>query len=127
MAHAGERELGGKRYELVYLTWGSVAPTKQVDQYVAWIDQETGRLGILQYTVRDFGKFVTGAAFYEDYEQVQGIQVARRIAIADLEDREDVLHVMDFKSIEYGVDVPDTFLRPDPSRKASKQDGGKAP
>lgn len=124
VAYAGTRELHGKTYDLVYITWGSVEPSREIDQYVAWIEQDTKRLGILQYTVRDFGKRIQGAAHYEDYKQVQGLLVPGRIRIAELEDREKVLHMMDITSIEYGVDLPSDYFIPWPETSASKGDKG---
>ena len=124
VAHAGTRELHGKTYDLVYITWGSVEPSSEIDQYVAWIEQDTGRLGILQYTVRDFGKRIQGAAHYEDYKQVQGLWVPGRIRIADLEDKDSVLHMMTIESAEYGVDLPSDYFIPSPKTSASKPDKG---
>lgn len=127
VAHAGTQTIHGKTYDLVYITWGSVEPSKTIDQYVAWIEQDTRRLGILQYTVRDFGKRIQGTAHYEGYKQIQGLTVPTRIRLGDLEDKENVLHMMEFSKIEYGVSLERDTFYPAPGAKASKEDKGAAP
>ena len=124
VAWAGERTHAGQVYDLVYITWGGLGPQRDVDQYVAWIAQETGRLRYLEYTVRDMARFVTGAVHYEGYHEIDGIWVPRRIRVAPVEDPEDVLHEMIFEEVDFGVDAPEGELIPDPSRRARKSAQG---
>lgn len=125
VAWAGERELDGKTYDLIYITWGSVAPSAEIDQYVAWIERGTGRLGLLEYTVRDMFKFVTGTAKYKDYATIEGILVPQTIEILSGGPDGQILHVMAFDKIDFGVEVPVGYFVPDRMRSAPKQNKGK--
>lgn len=125
VAWAGERELDGKTYDLVYVTWGSVTPNTEIDQYVAWIERDTGRLGLLEYTVRDMFKFVKGTAKYKDYAQIEGVLAPQTIEILSGGPDGEVLHVMAFDKIDFGVDVPTGYFVPDSTKTASKHDKGK--
>ena len=116
----GQRELQGRRYDLVVATWGQDAPQDLVDQYVAWIDVETGRLAYLTFTVRDFLDSMVGTMSYRDYRTVQGIDVAMTMVNVDEPGGDTTGHKMKISSIEFGVDVPDAFVVPEPERRRSK-------
>lgn len=81
VAYDGEAELEGRRYERVLVTWGSLEPHAEHDQYLLWIDQETGLLGLVDYTVRDQGSFFQARAFYGELAEVQGVTLARRLTV----------------------------------------------
>ena len=62
-------ERGGGVYDRVFVTWGDPeAPTASLDQYLVYYEQPTGRLSLVECTVRDFGPFVTGAVYYDDFD-----------------------------------------------------------
>ena len=42
ISYAGEDEFRGKKYDLVFCSWGTEKPHMKHDQYVAWINKETG-------------------------------------------------------------------------------------
>lgn len=127
VAYGGTRTLNKKTYELVYLTWGSVEPRDDIDQYVAWIDPKTQQLAMLEFTVRDLFGFITAAAVYEGWHEVQGVMVPKRITIvAGVDDQGDVTHRMDIKSTRFNPELPARFLMPDPSKRAQKADHGQA-
>lgn len=123
VAWAGEREQGGEVYDLVYVTWGSPAPRDDIDQYVAWISRGTGRLAMLEYTIRDMGRRMVGNVHYEGYHEVEGIWVPSVIAAAPIDDREDVLHEMTIEAVDFGA-APRAALVPEPSKRAEKSDHG---
>lgn len=127
VGYGGQRTLKNKTYELVYLTWGSVEPRDDIDQYVAWIDPQTQQLAFLEFTVRDLFGFITAAAVYEGWHEVQGVMVPKHITIVSgLDDQEDVTHRMDIKSTRFNPTLPERFLMPDPSKRADKAAHGEA-
>jgi len=83
----GETRHQGRTYDLVFATWRSAAPQADLDQYVLWIDRETGLLSKVRYTVREAVPrmaplmrklalpLVAGTMHYEDYREVDGVQV----------------------------------------------------
>lgn len=122
VAYTGTKDLNGRRYDLVYVTWGSVKPNTKSDQYVLWIDQKTKLLAYLHYTVRDAYKFLSGAAIYKGYHPVQGIMVPKTIQIVGgvEEDRDDIVHQISVEKVRFGVSIPSRFLIPKPSSKGKK-------
>jgi hypothetical protein len=77
----------GKAYDLVFVSWRSPEPQSDLDQYVLWIDRQTGLLAKARYTVRDavprmpplqqkwFRPLVAGTIHFEDYREIEGVQV----------------------------------------------------
>jgi hypothetical protein len=120
VSYVGNETVDGVVYDKVFLSWGQAEPQENIDQYVAWIARDTGRLGFLAYTVRDMMQNIEGFMRYTDYEQVHGIWVAKTMAVVDDTESLDGLHRMDVESVEFGVDRPRTFFYPDPGRKGAK-------
>ena len=69
ISYAGARTVDGVTYDLVYATWKSAEPQKELDQYILWIDQKTHLLRQIQYTVRDQYKWVHATMEYTQYSQ----------------------------------------------------------
>lgn len=121
VAHMGTSERGGKRYERVFFTWGDAAPHDNTDQYIAWIEADTGRLAFLEFTARDVYGFVTGVAVYERYREVEGLLFAGAITIVtDHDDFDGTLHRMDLQTIRLRPDMPQEALVPRPACKVAK-------
>ncbi len=116
----GEEKVDGRTYDKVFLSWGKAEPQATIDQYVAWIDRETGRLGFLAYTVRDIMQSVEGFMRYTNYEQIDGIWVARTMAVVDGTDTMEGLHRMEVESVKFGVELPPNYFVPDPTKSRSK-------
>lgn len=79
--YAGEDEMRGQKYDLVFCTWNSLKPDKDVDQYIAWINKETGLLDFTQYTIRENflkmpgAKIFYGGVEYTNLKSVDGILI----------------------------------------------------
>lgn len=114
--YAGAQEWNGKQYEVVYLTWGRYEPDDLMDQYVAWIDPETGMLARVDFTVRDQAPFVTASAFYEEHAEVDGFRVPTRVLIGDVGDADSQIHVYSVEEIELNVELPRSSYALDPDR-----------
>jgi hypothetical protein len=52
--HAGEKAFNGKNYDLVFVTWGDGSQKKEYDQYLLYIDQQTGFTDLAEITITDF-------------------------------------------------------------------------
>ncbi len=52
--YAGTKELDGISYETVYVTWGTEAPNKEYDRFLAYINPETKFIDLLEVTINDF-------------------------------------------------------------------------
>ncbi len=121
VAHAGERQVGAQTYDLVFVSWGQPEPQSDIDQYVVWVDRDTGLVSHVQYTIRDMAGFMVGNIAYSDVREVQGIKVAHRMIIGpEPEAGGDVIHAMTLTDLTFGVEVRDDFFYPMPERRAAK-------
>lgn len=122
VAYAGARTLSDKIYDLVYLTWGSPAPQRHTDQYVAWIRRSDGILEFVEYTVRDVAPFITGCVHYDDLRDIDGILLPFRLTLGDCPGKPGILHRQTLDSARFPGDVPMHELVPEPDRRSSKSD-----
>ena len=112
--------VAGRSYERVFATWGDDAPQDKIDQYVVWIDAETHRLAWMKYTVRDYGDWMMGIMAYEDYVEVGGFTLARRMGTVDKPGGKRTLRQMTVETFEVEVDVPDEHVVPRPDLRGTK-------
>ncbi len=120
VAHAGQVERDGRTYDLVYATWSSPEPQKDIDQYVLWIDSQTHHLKYLHYTVRDQGEPIEGFATYGavvdrgSYTYFDSLHVAMGDGGMDI-------HTAKVRSFEAGpAVVAQEVLFPDPTKTGDK-------
>lgn len=113
---AGETDWDGKTYDLVFASWETAEPVREMDQYLLWIDQETGLLARTDFTVRDEGGPAVGSARYRDYADFGGVQMAKEIAIfAPMPGGMEMpIHTFVTEEVQWDT-VPPDALRPDPS------------
>ncbi|MBL4709507.1 MAG: hypothetical protein JKY48_13815 [Flavobacteriales bacterium] len=78
ISYAGEGEMRGQQYDLVFCTWNTPEPHMEHDQYVAWINKETGLMDFTQYTIRETYlkppgyKMLGGAVEYANVKNIDG-------------------------------------------------------
>ena len=84
---AGERTLGEKTFDLVYVAWQEGGPVETSDQYVVWIARDTGRIEKAHYTVREAASFPSfpedqramvragsaGTVHYSNFREIEGV------------------------------------------------------
>lgn len=105
-----------KNYEVVFATWESPEPLEHMDQYVLYIDPDTGLLARVDFTVRDQGGSAVGSARYLNYDDFGGVQMARRIEIFGLMPGGLEIPVHTFVTNEVSWDTFELDeLRPDPT------------
>lgn len=84
ISYAGEKTFNDEEYDLVFATWEKPEPHMKHDQYILWINKETGLLDYAVYSLRDnFLKVPAYKAFYgsikfSDYQKVNGILIPFR-------------------------------------------------
>jgi len=103
--YVGTETVGDTTYEVVYATWGSWAAGDTYDQYLVYIDPQTGRIDKAAYTVRDITRFLGGAAHYDGFDEVGGVLMPGTITITfdvndDPTDDANVIHRMTIESLE---------------------------
>lgn len=122
VASLGPRTRGGKTYDRVFATWGGFARSDTIDQYIVWIERETGRVGLVEFTARDVYGWVVGVAVYTGYSAQDGVLVPKTITIYEGLDA-DVLHRMELESVTFPATVAWPLVI-DPARRAEKSAKG---
>lgn len=120
IAFAGEDTMNGIKYDKLFATWGTAEPSGKIDQYIMWINKETGYIDLVEYTIRDMQKFMKGKLFYADYRLVNGIPVAHRQSAGDVFNGGDVVHQAQFESVEFSKQLDSNRFYPDVNQKWSK-------
>ena len=92
--YLGEKEFKGTKYDLLIASWNTVAPQKDIDQYIMWINKQTHRIDILEYTVRDFGKRIKAAGFYTYFEH-DGLLIPKTLTIHPKLHKDNIMHTME--------------------------------
>jgi hypothetical protein len=78
---AGQKEVNGVTYDLVYVTWKTEVANIEVDQYILYINKATSILEYATYTIRDnYLKMPGSSAFYgtirfSDFQTIDGFKV----------------------------------------------------
>ncbi|MEN0064955.1 MAG: hypothetical protein AAGA48_22610 [Myxococcota bacterium] len=75
-AHVGTRTWKDKEYDVVLLSWGDFAPQERLDQWLLYIDPDTGLLAATEFTIRMSGQSQTGFYHYRDYQETEGLMLA---------------------------------------------------
>jgi hypothetical protein len=133
-ADAGEATLAGRRYDRVLVTWGSFEAHPEHDQYLLWIDHETGLLRSVRYTLRDavrlappeqrwlMPSLALGTIHYEDYREVDGVWLpfVQTVVLPPPEllpdpPREGFFHRLEIEEARFDR-IPVAALHPDPGR-----------
>ncbi|MEM9933360.1 MAG: hypothetical protein AAF824_07100 [Bacteroidota bacterium] len=111
LEYVGSREINGTKVEGVLASWNQVEPQKDIDQYILWIDAETKRIVKVDYTVRELYRFISGAAYFNEYRNYNGIILPSELPVESNLVKGGFLHkmsIVNFKSEQ--VDV--SALRP---------------
>lgn len=120
-AYAGQQSVGGVTYDLVLASWNTLAPQSGVDQYLLYINAQSGLLEFAQFTVRDIAPFAVGIMHYSSIPASGDIRLARDLQSLDSFDNLDVgLHHMTIDSISFPGDLQPADLLPDPAQSGTK-------
>ena len=76
LKYAGFRVFENKTYDLIFATWDKTEPHKEHDQYLLYIDRDSGELSFANYTVRGMylptPRSVYGSIRFEELEKNRG-------------------------------------------------------
>ena len=89
------------------VTWDSFEANTDADQYVVYINRTTGRIDKVNYTIREFARFATGAIHYVDFRDVDGVLIPlRQYITSDVDDDyEDNIHLIEIDAETIRVDA----------------------
>ena len=113
----GEREVGGKAYNVVQIGYKEGVGDSPNDTYLAHFDPSTNRLHMLLYTVTfNSGAPSTNynAMVYDEWQEVQGLLVPSRITSHPWEKEKGQLGAargsMEFTNITFGTSAPESSI-----------------
>lgn len=105
--YLGEKILDGIKVEGIIASWNTIEPQKDIDQYLIWIDSNTKRIVKIEYTVRDMYRFISGAAYFREYKEYNGLLLPSKLPVESNLVKKGLLHTMslvDFKPNLVSVD-----------------------
>lgn len=121
-AYAGEQMINGVSCLGIIASWNTIRPQKDIDQYLIWINQENKRIVKLEYTIREQFKFLTGAVYYNNYQNYNGLWLPGNMPV-ESNIKKGLLHemrVLEFQPNQVSVED----LRPKPNLKVMGDDKG---
>jgi hypothetical protein len=92
--YAGQEKYGLNLYDKVFVSWKQAAPQKKIDQYMLWVNQSTGFVDRMQYTIRDQGASFKGTVFIEEHTGYKGIIIPALFKVYLRENGRRPLHIM---------------------------------
>lgn len=112
VTYAGSEVVRGVRYERVFLTWEGLNPSDEVDQYMVYVDEKSGRVEKIFYTVRDIMDSATGTIHFDDWRNVEGISVPfrQRVTFDVHDDPSDYAHMVTLTSATWNSPPVETFF-----------------
>ena len=101
IAYAGDTIINKKRYHLILASWNTITPQKDLDQYLIGINKETNFIDFIQFTVRDYTKFIVGTAKYNAYKEKEGIFYPSDISLHRKKYNSNKIYQMRIKNLTY--------------------------
>lgn len=91
---AGEREIDGQRYDLVFVSSAVNELSSESDQYLAWIVKNNSQLALIQFTYRELYSSYAGALHYSGLATLGPAAYFTRIAVTDGPDDSSPVHAL---------------------------------
>ncbi|MCR9141001.1 MAG: hypothetical protein NXI24_01930 [bacterium] len=101
VTHLEEVDFEGKPHDLIFLSWKTFAPQPDIDQWQIWVDQATGLITQIKFTVRDTAPFIEGVYYFREYRKVGEFTMPRKADARFSEDDAAAVHTYDFYEIEF--------------------------
>ncbi len=122
----GTKELDGKEYNVVKISYNPGIGDTPDDNYVAYLDKETNRLKILHYIVtypplmqgKSIEELERHAAVYQQWQEVNGLIVPQKIVFFEWSDDklgDKIVGSMTFENVSFKKKSPDqaSFQKPE--------------
>ena len=108
-------------FDRVFVTWNSLEPNREIDQYIVCVNKETDLIDRIEYTIRDMGGFATGATNFLDYRLVDSVMVPFEFEASVIMPGgfEQVMHRVTVNSASWDTIIPEGLL-PNPDLVSEK-------
>jgi len=67
------------QYHIIFASWRAYKPQRDIDQYRLWVNAETQRIDIVEFTVREKLPFVWSRLFFSEFKEFEGVTFATSI------------------------------------------------
>ena len=105
----------------VLASWKTIQPQHDIDQYIVWINSETGMIHKVDYTVREIYKFLIGRVWFQDYQDFDGFVLPTSMPVESNLVRKGFLHEM--RVLDFFPDTPQPkLIRPNPDLPIMKDE-----
>jgi len=105
LEYLGTKVINGVETEGVLASWNTVEPQRDIDQYIIWIDKNSKRIVKVDYTVREMYGFVSGAAYFNNYIDYNGLILPSELPVESNLVRKGFLHKMSI--LNFKADIVD--------------------
>ena len=126
VSYMGTIEHEGKVYEQVFATWETLDPNMKFDQWVVWIDPDTGNIAKAKLTIREYTGMLADEAVVEfgEYKTFGDVTVPTTITALFALDDTDPIRSWTVTSFEW-TDAPVDAAKPNDA--APSADGAVLP
>ena len=100
LKYYGDTTLNKQNYDLIFGTWDTLQPNENFDQYILWINKDSGLIDYFHYTVRAFGKGIKGTVNYSNFQEIEGIIIPLQMTITPKPNKGSILHEMKIQSVK---------------------------
>lgn len=121
--YAGNAKVDGIAYQMVLATWGNNSkPTTEYDQYLVYINTQTGLMDYCTYTAHGSqlmgSKSATATIHYSNYKTINGalIPMQQKVILSKPSNSAQPIHQMTISAFEFDV-VSDGILFPNKNLK----------
>jgi hypothetical protein len=76
ISYAGQREIEGVLYDVLFATWKTETPNSKFDQYMIYINPESHLIDYLEFTLRENHPMASGISRFDEYKEVNGVMLA---------------------------------------------------
>ena len=103
ISYAGQREIEGTTYNIVYATWHSEEPNSRYDQFMLYLNPETNLLEWLEFTIRDIFPMATGISQFTNFQERNGIKLpmSQFLTMGTLDNPMKKLHENHYKNFRF--------------------------
>ena len=123
ISYAGEKKFNDTNYDLIFATWDKPEPHMKNDQYMLWINRNTGMLEYAEYTLRESYlkipgyKAFYGSIKYDDFRNVDGVMIPHQQTVflnsPSKKDKKH-LHRLNVKNFEFdSFDLKELYPNPE--------------
>lgn len=114
IGYLGEKQIGNENCEGVMVSWETLKPQRDIDQYIIWLDHASHQIVKIEYTIREVNTPMKGAVYFKDYKLYNGLLLPSRMPVESNLVRDGMLHEMRIDSIHFNEISVET-LEPSPS------------